>query len=124
VLVADDDPEMRRLVVESLRRDGHVVDEAHDGGRLLGKIAEVFDRDPSLSLIDLIVTDVRMPFCSGLEMLERLSEAGWRVPSIVMTAFGDDETRRRAAKAGAVYLDKPLSIDALREAVAFLTRRR
>lgn len=57
VLVAEDDPEMRRLVVEALRKDGHMVDEAHDGGRLLDKIAEVFDCDPSLSLIDLIVSD-------------------------------------------------------------------
>ncbi len=124
VLVAEDDPEMRRLVVEALRNDGHLVDEASDGGGLLGKIAEVFDRDPSLAVIDLIVTDVRMPACNGLELLERLYKARWRVPFILMTAFGDEDTRRRAEIAGATYFEKPLSLDALREAVGRLTKRR
>jgi len=117
VLVAEDDPEMRRLVVEALRKDGHEVQEAADGGRLLVRIAEAFDRDPSLALIDVIVSDVRMPVCSGLDLLEQLVQARWRVPFILMTAFGDDETRRRAEGLGAVLFDKPLSLEALRTAV-------
>jgi len=123
VLVAEDDPEMRRMVVEALRKDGHEVKEAADGGQLLVKIAEVFDRDPSLSLIDVIVTDMRMPTYNGLELIERLAEARWRVPFVLMTAFGDDETRSRAEKVGAVFFDKPLSLDALRDAVTNLTKR-
>lgn len=122
VLVAEDDPEMRRLVVEALRKDGHQVTEAADGGRLLVHIAEAFDRDPSLSLVDVIVTDVRMPVCTGLEILERLADARWRVPTILMTAFGDEDTRRRAERIGAVLFDKPLSLDALRDAVNRLAR--
>lgn len=117
VLVAEDDPEMRRLVVEALRKDGHHVTEAADGGRLLVHIAEAFDRDPSLSLVDVIVSDVRMPVCSGLELLERLADARWRVPVILMTAFGDEDTRRRAERIGAVLFDKPLSLQALRDTV-------
>lgn len=117
VLVAEDDPEMRRLVVEALRKDGHQVTEATDGGRLLVHIAEAFDRDPSLSLVDVIVSDVRMPVCSGLELLERLADARWRVPVILMTAFGDEDTRKRAERIGAVLFDKPLSLEALRETV-------
>lgn len=117
VLVAEDDPEMRRLVVEALRKDGHEVQEASDGGRLLVRIAEAFESDPSLALIDVIVSDVRMPVCSGLDLLERLVEARWRVPFILMTAFGDDDTRRRAEGLGAVLFDKPLSMEALRAAV-------
>jgi len=124
VLVAEDDSEMRRLVVEALRKDGHEVSEATDGGRLLVRIAEVFGRDPSLSLIDVIVTDMRMPVCSGLDLLERLAEARWRVPFILMTAFGDDETRRRAKSVGATFFDKPLSLDELRGAVQRLTKRK
>jgi CheY-like chemotaxis protein len=123
VLVAEDDPEMRRLVVEALRKDGHEVAEAADGGRLLVKISELFDRDPSLSLVDVIVADMRMPVCSGLELLERLAEARWRVPFILMTAFGDEDTRRRAERVGAVFLDKPLSLEVLRGAVRRLTKR-
>ena len=97
VLVAEDDREMRRLVVEVLRKDGHEVTEATDGGRLLVRIAEVFDRDPSMAAVDVIISDVRMPVCSGLELVERLFEARWKVPCILMTAFGDDDTRRRAS---------------------------
>jgi CheY-like chemotaxis protein len=117
VIVAEDDPEMRRLVVEALRKDGHHVEEAPDGGRLLVKLAEAFDRDPSLGLVDVIVSDIRMPVCSGLDLLEKIASARWRIRVVLMTAFGDEETRRRAEALGAVLFDKPLSLDALRRAV-------
>src|ERR1035441_4075980 len=107
VLVAEDDPEMRRLVVEALRKDGHEVMEATDGGRMLVRLAEAFDRDPALLSVDVIVSDMRMPVCNGLDLLERLAEARWRIPCILMTAFGDDETRKRVDRIGAVLLDKP-----------------
>ena len=123
VIVAEDDPEMRRLVVEALRKAGHEVTEAADGGRLLLNIIQAFNRDPSLSLVDVIVTDVRMPVCNGLELVERLAEANWRIPIILMTAFGDEDIRRRAARVGAVLFEKPLSVEALREAVERLGRR-
>jgi CheY-like chemotaxis protein len=123
VLVAEDDREMRRLVVESLRKDGHDVTEATDGGRLLVRLAEVFDRDPAMAAVDIIVSDVRMPICSGLDLIERMFEARWRIPCILMTAFGDDDIRRRAGAVGALLLDKPLSLEELREAVRRLARR-
>jgi CheY-like chemotaxis protein len=124
VLVAEDDAEMRRLVVEALRKAGHSVTEAKDGGALLEQLAETFARDPSLSPVDVIVSDVRMPACNGLELIERLADAGLRVRCVLMTAFSDEETRRRARTAGALFLDKPLSLEALRDAVEWLARRR
>ena len=123
VLVAEDDSEMRRLVVEALRKDGHEVLEAADGGRMLVRLAEVFDRDPSLLYVEVIVCDMRMPVCNGLDLLERLAEARWRIPCILMTAFGDDETRERASRIGATLFDKPLGLDALRAAVKRLACR-
>jgi len=123
VLVAEDDREMRRLVVEALRKDGHDVIEASDGGRMLVRLAELFDKDPSMAEVDIIVSDVRMPICSGLDLIERMSEARWTVPCILMTAFGDDEIRRRAEAVGALLLDKPLSLDDLRGAVRRIARR-
>ncbi len=123
VLVAEDDREMRRLVVEALQKDGHQVTEAADGGRLLVRLAEEFDHDRSLAAIDLVVSDIRMPICNGLDLVERMFQARWRVPWILMTAFGDDEIRRRAEAVGALLLDKPLSLEQLREAVARLARR-
>jgi CheY-like chemotaxis protein len=117
VIVAEDDPEMRKLVVEALRKDGHEVREAADGGRLLVKIAEAFVRDPSLAEVDVVVADVRMPVSSGIELLERLREARWNIPFILMTGFGDEQTRRHAESLGAVFFDKPLSLAELRAAV-------
>jgi CheY-like chemotaxis protein len=122
VLVAEDDREMRRLVVEALRKDGHEVVEATDGGRLLVQLAVEFEGDHALQGVDLIVSDIRMPVCNGLDLAERLSEARWDVPCILMTAFGDDDIRRRARAVGAVLLDKPLSLDELRSAVARTAR--
>jgi CheY-like chemotaxis protein len=124
ILVAEDDPEMRRLVADALRKDGHDVIEAKDGGSMLVRLAEAFREDHSLDRIDVIVSDMRMPVWNGLELLERLTEAGWRIPSILMTAFGDDDTRRRAAHVGAMLMEKPLALGELRTAVNRLTGAR
>ncbi|HTQ47185.1 MAG TPA: response regulator, partial [Polyangiaceae bacterium] len=110
-------------IVEALRKAGHDVTEAADGGRLLMNVVQAFDRNPARSHVDVIVTDVRMPVWNGLELLERLAETDWRVPVILMTAFGDEDIRRRAARLGAVLFEKPLSVEALREAVERLGGR-
>ena len=122
VLVAEDDLEMRRLVVEALRKDGHDVTEATDGGWLFVRVAEAFHHDRLFSEIDCIVSDVRMPTCGGLDLLERLADVSRSVPVILMTAFGDDEVRARAETLGALLIEKPLSLEALREAVWRLAR--
>jgi two-component system cell cycle response regulator CpdR len=117
VLVAEDDTEMRRLVVEALRRDGHDVTEAPDGGWLFVRLAEAFHHDPQFTELDCIVSDVRMPTCGGLELLERLVDICELVPVILMTAFGDDELRGRAETLGATLIEKSLSLESLRNAV-------
>jgi DNA-binding response OmpR family regulator len=123
VLLAEDDPDMRDLVVEALRKDGHAVQQAANGKDLLLQLAEAFRLDGSLASIDVIVSDVRMPGYSGLEIVEKLFDARWHVPLILMTAFGDEDTRKRAARVGAILFDKPLRLDDLRAAVARVTRR-
>ena len=120
VLLAEDDVEMRRLVAEALVDDGYDVIPVADGGRLLVTLARgQIDRDD----VDLVVSDVRMPVCTGLQILEQLRAARWRIPFILMTAFGDSVTRGQARSLGAVLFDKPFDIDDLRTAVACLLRR-
>src|ERR1700691_1369326 len=97
VLVADDDPEMRRLVSDTLRKDGHEIVEEPDGGRLLVRVAALYQKTGALP-VDLIVSDIRMPVCTGLDILQGMRAARWRTPVVLMTAFADDEVRRRAAE--------------------------
>jgi CheY-like chemotaxis protein len=122
ILVAEDDAEMRRLVTDALREDGYEVVELADGGRLLVDIAARLKAAPEGDYedIDLIVSDIRMPICTGLQILEALRQAHWRTPVILMTAFGDKATRRQAESLRAVLFDKPFDLDDLRTAVANL----
>jgi DNA-binding response OmpR family regulator len=121
--VAEDDEAMRNVVVETLRKDGYAVSEASDGGRLLVTFVREFMHSPRVELIDLLVSDIRMPVCSGLEILEQLRAAKWPVPVILMTAFGDDHIRARARLLGALVFDKPFKMHDLRVAAARLVRR-
>ena len=114
---------MRRLVAESLRQDDYDVVEEADGGRLLVRIAAIYGLGDARDPIDLIVSDIRMPVCSGLEILKGLRDAHWKTPVILMTAFGDDETRARAEKLGALLIDKPFYMSALRLVVRGLLGR-
>ncbi len=108
---------MRRVVIDALRRDGYDVVDVSDGGQLLLRITDIFRLHPSPEPIDLILTDVRMPTCSGFEIIEGLREAHWTTPVIIMTAFGDEDARARAKRLNAVLLDKPFAMTALRAEV-------
>jgi CheY-like chemotaxis protein len=123
VLVAEDDVEMRRVVADALREDGYDVVELADGGRLLVEIAARMKAEVAGESVDLIVSDIRMPICTGLQILEVLRQSHWHTPVVLMTAFGDDATRRRAESLMAVLFDKPFDLDDLRTAVAHLLPR-
>ncbi|HEX3593664.1 MAG TPA: response regulator [Polyangiaceae bacterium] len=123
ILVAEDDAEMRRLVTEALRKDGYEVIAVSDGGRLLVTLAHEFVDRKGSELADLVLTDIRMPICSGLQIVEQMRAAHWRIPVILMTAFGDRATREQAGMLGALLFDKPFDMDDLRTAVASLLRR-
>jgi CheY-like chemotaxis protein len=120
ILVAEDDVEMRDIVVEALRDDGHDVIALTDGAQLLVDIATRVKEGVRAEIVDLIVSDIRMPICSGLHILEAIRESRWTIPVILMTAFGDEATRRRAESHQAILLDKPFEVDDLRAAIAKL----
>ena len=112
ILLAEDDAEMRALVSGDLRRAGYSVVECADGAALLRRLDS---RNLTRSLgVDLVVADVRMPELTGLEVLECLRGADPFTPYIVVTAFGNAETQRAAARLGAIaVLDKPFEIQDL-----------
>lgn len=119
VLVAEDDDSMRELVAEILRAEGCEVEELADGEQLMARvIAEARPR------ADLIVSDVRMPVCSGLAVLQKLREEHRMIPMILTTAFGDAWQRARVEALGGVLLDKPFGAQALRSAARALLVRR
>lgn len=122
ILVAEDDPEMRRVILDALTEDGHDVYTVGDGAGLLIELARS-DRF-HYQTVDLVIADVRMPLCTGLQALETIRGVRARVPFLLMTAFGDEEVHARAKKLGATLLDKPFSIDKLRRVIATLMEQR
>lgn len=118
VLVAEDDPDMRRMVATLLRMAGHHVIEAADGADLLARLDPGGD-GASPEPVDVIVSDIDMPQLSGLDLLAALRCSRWNTPVVLVTAYGDQETRAEARELGAsAFLDKPLDPEALRRAVA------
>ncbi|NTX06217.1 response regulator [Myxococcus sp. CA051A] len=113
VLVAEDQPEMRALLRRALKRQGYEVVEAADGPGLVKAIIDGLLADQT-QVPDLIITDVRMPGYSGLEVVARLRREGWTTPVILITAFGDAQLHRDAELLGAArVLDKPFAMEDL-----------
>jgi len=113
ILVAEDDPEMRKLLIRRLGDAGFETIECADGWKLLDHLGNpVLSGEPDD--YDLIVSDIRMPGVTGLEVLEGIHDTEWFVPMILVTAFGNDEVHNRARELGAAGMfDKPFDIDDL-----------
>jgi two-component system response regulator (stage 0 sporulation protein F) len=114
VLVADDDDDLRALVVPALRSDGYDLIEARDGAALV----EIMTKSTPP---DAVVTDICMPGASGLSILDELRKAGCMTPIVVITAYGGEHTRALAERLGAnATFQKPFDIDDLRTVVMHL----
>ena len=121
VVVAEDQPEMRALICKMLRREGYAVTEAVDGAELLDILVDVLDNKVNPQIPQLIVTDIWMPGCTGLEILARLRRFDWSTRVIVITAFGDESAHLEARRLGAtLVLDKPFDLGTLRNAARAL----
>lgn len=117
VLVVDDEPDVEALFRQQFRRDlraqRFVMDFAISAADALARIAGSIEQ----SLI-LILSDVNMPGMTGLEMLPRAKALRPDVPVIMITAYGDPETRRKAIEGGAEgLLTKPIDFTLLREEI-------
>jgi CheY-like chemotaxis protein len=117
ILVVDDEPDVEALFRQQFRRELRAgrfqMEFACSGPDALKRAAEV--RDPSLILI---LSDINMPGMSGLDMLPKVRAAHPDVPVIMITAYGDAETRRKAIERGAVgLLTKPIDFALLRQEI-------
>jgi two-component system response regulator (stage 0 sporulation protein F) len=113
ILLAEDDDEMRKLLAQALCEDRYEVIQCHDGGEFLVRL-QSFIIDKHSVDFDVIISDIRMPGLTGLEILKDLHECRGFPPMILITAFGDKETHAKAEKFGAAAIfDKPFEIDDL-----------
>ena len=117
VLVVDDEPDVEALFRQQFRRDlraqRFIMDFANSGSDALARIASTIEQ----SLI-LILSDINMPGMTGLEMLPKVKEMRPDVPVIMITAYGDPETRRKAIEGGATgLLTKPIDFTLLRQEI-------
>jgi CheY-like chemotaxis protein len=114
VLVVDDESDVEMLFRQQFRRDlragRFAMEFAQSADKALQRIGEIVDE----SLI-LILSDINMPGMSGLELLPKAKAARPDVPVIMITAYGDDNTRRKALEGGTeALLTKPIDFVALR----------
>jgi CheY-like chemotaxis protein len=117
VLVVDDEPDVEALFRQQFRRDlraqRFIMDFASSAADALTRIADTIEQ----SLI-LILSDINMPGMTGLEMLPKVRELRPQVPVIMITAYGDAETKRKAIEGGASgLLTKPIDFTLLREEI-------
>jgi CheY-like chemotaxis protein len=117
ILVADDDGQMRSLLAATLRRHGYGVTTCSNGVNLLQQLGHYF-RAHGDDEFDLVITDIRMPGLTGIEVLEGLRGVDGHPPVILITAFGDAETHAAAHRLGAAAIfDKPFELDGFVTAV-------
>jgi CheY-like chemotaxis protein len=117
VLVVDDEPDVEVLFRQQFRRDlrsgRFTMDFAQSADNALQLIC-----DASAASLILILSDINMPGMSGLELLPKAKAARPDVPIIMITAYGDAETKRKALEGGAeALLTKPIDFVMLRNEI-------
>ncbi|WP_374594711.1 response regulator, partial [Aquabacterium sp.] len=111
LLVVDDEPDLRTLYELTLLREGYEVETA-------GSVEDAWSllQDRTYSAV---ITDMRLPDGTGLDLLQRIESAGRREKAVIITAYGSAENAVEALKAGAFdYLTKPVDLKQFRSVVA------
>jgi two-component system response regulator PilR (NtrC family) len=107
VLVVDDEPSMREMLRIVLRRDGYDVVVADNGRQAIALLQR--------ERVDLLLSDIRMPDVTGVEVLRAAKDANRDIVAFMMTAYASTDTAVEAMRLGAVdYFTKPFSMDELR----------
>ena len=109
ILVVDDDPAMRSLLADELSENGCEVVECIDGNDALFRVKTFIP--------NVIITDLKMTG-GGFAYLQGLATAVQNCPIILLTAFGNSQTKMKAKECGiAAYFDKPVRVSDLKEAL-------
>ncbi|APU98026.1 response regulator [Sphingobacterium siyangense] len=102
ILIAEDDELILRTVEHKLVKEGHEVVLTRNGREAIEKINELD--------LDLVVTDIMMPFASGIEILSAIKTIGKKIPVIVLSSMGQEEVVVDAFDLGASdFMVKPFS---------------
>jgi CheY-like chemotaxis protein len=114
ILVVDDEPDVADLFRQRFRREArqgtYVLHFAASGEEALGRLET--EIQPELIVI---LSDINMPGMDGLELLREVKQRRPELPVMMVTAYGDDERRRRASDLGAVeFITKPVDFDLLK----------
>jgi CheY-like chemotaxis protein len=120
ILVVDDEPDVADLFRQRFRREArqgtHVKHFAASGAEALDRLAG--EIQPTLIAV---VTDINMPGMDGLELLAAIKQRFPNLPVMMVTAYGDDDQRRRARELGAFeFIVKPVDFDQLKEQLRHL----
>jgi len=116
ILIADDEPNLRRVLSAILQRDGYDVLVAEDGDQALSLVE---------STIDVIITDLKMPGTDGMRVLEEVTRREPGIPVIMITAFGSVDNAVTAVKSGAFdYIEKPFEQEQIRQIVDKAVKQR
>jgi two-component system NtrC family response regulator len=111
LLVVDDEKNYLLVLKELLIDEGYEVLTAQSGANALAILNE--------TELDLVLTDMKMPGMSGLELLEKLKQKDPQLPVVMMTAFGTVEKAVEAMKKGAFdYISKPFDNEILKKTIA------
>lgn len=105
------------MLASALERDGHRVLRVGTGNGIIDEVRRVLYYGAEGGVLDLLVSDVRIPNLSGVAALKLLRDAEVWVPVILITAFLDPWIRAHAAQYGAALLEKPIDLKGLRAAV-------
>jgi CheY-like chemotaxis protein len=117
ILVVDDEPDVPDLFRQRFRREArqgtYVLHFAASGEEALGRLEG--EIEPELIVI---LSDINMPGMDGLELLRTVKDRFPDLPVMMVTAYGDDERRRRAHEYGAAnFLTKPVDFDKLKQQI-------
>jgi DNA-binding NtrC family response regulator len=116
LLLVEDKNELRAMLRKALERHGHSVDEASDGSAAIQKLRN--------RRYQMVLTDLKMPGASGLEVLRESKQADSTIPVILLTAFGSVDEAVSAMKEGAFdFIQKPVDLDHLKLLVERATRQ-